>query len=168
MKTKSSSRKYKVVQIWPGLFVCNQVTVCPGHIWTTLYFWRSTTCNFTAMKGISRLNSRRYGGANFENFRPNSKRTCHCNIVWCHSVYRWPGFKLQTSSYVIRGGRVNKRRDVRREGEVCGYTKVPERRTWKQHERKCAAEHGVRTKLTDCSVALSSNGCYIYPHYNNE
>ena len=30
--------KYKVVQIWPGLFVCKQVTVFPGHIWTTLYF----------------------------------------------------------------------------------------------------------------------------------
>ena len=30
---------YKVVQIWPGRFVCKQVTVCPGHIWTTLYFW---------------------------------------------------------------------------------------------------------------------------------
>jgi hypothetical protein len=28
---------HKVVQIWPGLFVCKQVTVCPGHIWTTLY-----------------------------------------------------------------------------------------------------------------------------------
>ena len=28
---------YKVVQIWPGRFVCKQVTVCPGHIWTTLY-----------------------------------------------------------------------------------------------------------------------------------
>ena len=23
---------YKVVQIWPGLFVCKQVTVCPGLI----------------------------------------------------------------------------------------------------------------------------------------
>jgi hypothetical protein len=23
---------YKVVQILPGLFVCKQVTVCPGHI----------------------------------------------------------------------------------------------------------------------------------------
>jgi hypothetical protein len=32
------SNKYKVVQIWPGLFVCKQVTVCPGHIWTTLYY----------------------------------------------------------------------------------------------------------------------------------
>jgi hypothetical protein len=31
------ARLYKVVQIWPGLFVCKQVTVCPGHIWTTLY-----------------------------------------------------------------------------------------------------------------------------------
>jgi hypothetical protein len=29
---------YKVVNIWPGLFVCIQVTVCPGHIWTTLYY----------------------------------------------------------------------------------------------------------------------------------
>ena len=28
---------YKVVQIWPGLIVCKQVTVCPSHIWTTLY-----------------------------------------------------------------------------------------------------------------------------------
>jgi hypothetical protein len=28
---------YKVVQIWPGLIVYQQVTVCPGHIWTTLY-----------------------------------------------------------------------------------------------------------------------------------
>jgi hypothetical protein len=30
---------YKVVQIWPGRFVCKQVTVCPGHIWTTLYYY---------------------------------------------------------------------------------------------------------------------------------
>jgi hypothetical protein len=28
---------YKVFQIWPGLIVCKQVTICPGHIWTTLY-----------------------------------------------------------------------------------------------------------------------------------
>ena len=28
---------YKVVQIWPGLIVCKQVTIYPGHIWTTLY-----------------------------------------------------------------------------------------------------------------------------------
>ena len=28
---------YKVVQIWPGMIVCKLVTVCPGHIWTTLY-----------------------------------------------------------------------------------------------------------------------------------
>jgi hypothetical protein len=33
---------YKVVQIWPGLFVCKQVTVCPGHIWTTLYLIKHT------------------------------------------------------------------------------------------------------------------------------
>ena len=36
---------YKVVQIWPGLIVCKQVTVCPGHIWTTLYNTHKThTC----------------------------------------------------------------------------------------------------------------------------
>jgi hypothetical protein len=29
---------YKVVQMWPGLIVCILVTVCPGHIWTTLYY----------------------------------------------------------------------------------------------------------------------------------
>jgi hypothetical protein len=34
--------KYKVVQIWPGRFVCKQVTVCPGHIWTTLYILNLT------------------------------------------------------------------------------------------------------------------------------
>jgi hypothetical protein len=35
---------YKVVQIWPGLLVCKQVTVCPGHIWTTLYL--DIQCHF--------------------------------------------------------------------------------------------------------------------------
>ena len=30
---------YKVVQIWQGRFVCKQVRVCPGHIWTTLYYY---------------------------------------------------------------------------------------------------------------------------------
>jgi hypothetical protein len=34
---------YKVVQIWLGLFVCKQVTVCPGHIWTTLYMHTYST-----------------------------------------------------------------------------------------------------------------------------
>jgi hypothetical protein len=28
---------YKVVQIWPGLIVCEQAAISPGHIWTTLY-----------------------------------------------------------------------------------------------------------------------------------
>jgi hypothetical protein len=37
--TCPSVRMYKVVQIWPGRFVCKQVTVCPGHIWTTLYYY---------------------------------------------------------------------------------------------------------------------------------
>jgi len=30
--------KYKVVQIWPGLFVCKSGDISPGHIWTTLYY----------------------------------------------------------------------------------------------------------------------------------
>jgi hypothetical protein len=34
---KQIKNNYKVVQIWPGLIVCKQVTVCPDHIWTTLY-----------------------------------------------------------------------------------------------------------------------------------
>ena len=37
---------YKVVQIWPGLIVCKQVTVCPGHIWTTLYYTDWLLCFF--------------------------------------------------------------------------------------------------------------------------
>ena len=32
-----------MVQIWPGLFVCKQVTVCPDHIWTTLYVFIQTS-----------------------------------------------------------------------------------------------------------------------------
>jgi hypothetical protein len=36
-KIKQLSSRYKVIQIWPGRFVSKQVTVCPGHIWTTLY-----------------------------------------------------------------------------------------------------------------------------------
>ena len=30
--------KYKVVQIWPGLFTFVYTQISPGHIWTTLYF----------------------------------------------------------------------------------------------------------------------------------
>ena len=29
--------KYKVVQIWPGLFTLVYIQISPGHIWTTLY-----------------------------------------------------------------------------------------------------------------------------------
>ena len=28
---------YKVIQIWPGPFVCKSGDISPGHIWTTLY-----------------------------------------------------------------------------------------------------------------------------------
>jgi hypothetical protein len=67
---------YKVVQIWPGLIVCKQVTVCPGHIWTTLYskylflldqnewafphhitFWNKTLLGLSALKHCSELSS---------------------------------------------------------------------------------------------------------------
>jgi hypothetical protein len=37
LHTVTVLHKYKVVQVWPGRFVCKQVTVCPGHIWTTFY-----------------------------------------------------------------------------------------------------------------------------------
>jgi hypothetical protein len=43
-----SSRTYKVVQICPGRFVCKQVTVCPGHIWTTLYVSHLTIIIFNS------------------------------------------------------------------------------------------------------------------------
>jgi hypothetical protein len=37
VEQQPKSSNFKVVQIWPGLIVCKQVTVCTGHIWTTLY-----------------------------------------------------------------------------------------------------------------------------------
>jgi hypothetical protein len=36
---------YKVVQICLGRYVCKQVTVCPGHIWTTLYLGSVRSCD---------------------------------------------------------------------------------------------------------------------------
>jgi hypothetical protein len=39
---------YKMVQIWPGRFVCKQITVCPGHIWTTLYIGVSCILFYSA------------------------------------------------------------------------------------------------------------------------
>ena len=33
---------YKVVQTWPGQFVCKQAAISPGHIWTTLYVYVKT------------------------------------------------------------------------------------------------------------------------------
>jgi hypothetical protein len=47
--------KYKVVQIWPGLIVCKQVTVCPGHIWTTLYMRTHVTPPRLTWKGLVTL-----------------------------------------------------------------------------------------------------------------
>jgi hypothetical protein len=46
-------RFYKVVQIWPGRFVCKQVTVSPGHIWTTLYMDVKFVCHIKGKYGYS-------------------------------------------------------------------------------------------------------------------
>ena len=43
-----------MVQIWPGRFVCKQVTVCPGHIWTTLYLFNISAFNFMYKKVLPR------------------------------------------------------------------------------------------------------------------
>jgi hypothetical protein len=46
---------YKVVQIWPGRFVCKQVAVCPAHIWTTFYI----IYNYIHNKDIVMLDGRK-------------------------------------------------------------------------------------------------------------
>ena len=40
---------YKVVHIWPGLFVCKQTGYSPGHIWTTLYMCESLLSQITGI-----------------------------------------------------------------------------------------------------------------------
>jgi len=40
---------YKVVQIWPGLFVCKSGDISPGHIWTTLYIYIKSTVAINVM-----------------------------------------------------------------------------------------------------------------------
>jgi hypothetical protein len=55
---------YKVVQIWPRLTVCKLVTVCPGHIWTTLYIskeelsgWSFVAENLSVSFPVTRIKS---------------------------------------------------------------------------------------------------------------
>jgi hypothetical protein len=56
-----------VVQIWPGLFVCKQVTVCPGHIWTTLYVVPTVNRNpDLPYKTVKHFNA--VGASNYVNF----------------------------------------------------------------------------------------------------
>ena len=58
---ESRRKNYKVVQIWPGLFVCKQVTVFPGHIWTTLYLymWMNRRwLNYSKRRQIAYRNTR--------------------------------------------------------------------------------------------------------------
>jgi hypothetical protein len=53
---KFSVCKYKVVLIWPGRFVCKQVTLCPGHIWTTLYLTKlQSNLQVTRVKQLSQF-----------------------------------------------------------------------------------------------------------------
>ena len=44
--------EYKVVWIWPGLFVCKFGDISPGHIWTILYY---PTFNYTSVMVQIRL-----------------------------------------------------------------------------------------------------------------
>jgi hypothetical protein len=43
VNSSKRTRKYKVIQIWPGLICVWLNLISPGHIWTTLYNckWRS-------------------------------------------------------------------------------------------------------------------------------
>ena len=47
---------YNVVQIWPGLIVCNQDAISPGHIWTTLY--HGDKIDFLFFKSLLRSDAR--------------------------------------------------------------------------------------------------------------
>jgi hypothetical protein len=94
---------YKVVQIWPGWFVCKQVTVCPGHIWTTLYIVSSSSyivssssCKRTLWPPKARIAN--YGDLSIDNVQWKYYDNCHdphdnvdkkkCVVivfVWLHS-----------------------------------------------------------------------------------
>jgi hypothetical protein len=83
---------YKVVQIWPRLFVCKQVTVCPGHIWTTLYIYIMEDRLYFIVKGSLFM-----GG--FKCLSP--RRTFIFNLCFYDSIstknqhvseYIWPRF----------------------------------------------------------------------------
>ena len=73
-------QRYKVVQIWPGRFVCKQVTVCPGHIWTTLYI-------------------RHYG-------KMAAGSESHLMLQYSHSIDRMWEHPLQVNHQLVRGTRV--------------------------------------------------------------
>jgi hypothetical protein len=70
----TDSRMYKVVQIWPGLFVCKQVTVCHGHIWTTLYLINLGRCHEVT---ISRHKNLKFLKATW-----NAKKCCYIYIIF--------------------------------------------------------------------------------------
>jgi hypothetical protein len=102
---------YNVVQIWPGLIVCKQVTVCPGHIWTTLYnnklkfaFWTSypsakplfrVKCVLTIVSFICPPLQRQLAWAFVQ--RNNFKtyfRTLHNMTIWSGVIETTYGFWL--------------------------------------------------------------------------
>jgi hypothetical protein len=102
---------YKVVQIWPWRFVCKQVTVCPGHIWTTLYILQTLVVypqNYSEInaiiKKITLLRSEViiYSGT----FRPQEtnrtvyKRLTHHRSYIYESVYIH-SYNLQWNKYIL-------------------------------------------------------------------
>ena len=86
--------KYKVVQIWPGLFVCKQVTVCPSHIWTTLYIIVTTR----SVRTHSNLpQNRLYGGVLLPQYRLWE------SVLFCYNTKNY----ITTCNYVYRPVTVN-------------------------------------------------------------
>jgi hypothetical protein len=98
---------YKVVQIWPGLIVCKQVTVCPGHIWTTLYIfaWRSGRPDWSKWADITTIGAagkRQNGWLHFLQFIINIMSLYVMSFVIVYLDERKPVVKLfvsDTNSY---------------------------------------------------------------------
>jgi hypothetical protein len=104
---------YKVVQIWPGLFVCKQVTVCPGHIWTTLYITHFLWLihSIKKKKYFSQVHELQHDQTNcaaFEReFRTSSGQVSEREQWWNHVQDVWlrlRQFSLQGQLCLLGGG----------------------------------------------------------------
>jgi hypothetical protein len=71
---------YKVVQIWPGLFVCKLVKVCPGHTGTTLYL---AIC-FLGQVAVSCIRADMSIGTFWVGARPVSRARNWMRVLSCH------------------------------------------------------------------------------------